>query len=168
MFKNYFLAALRAIARYRFFSFINVLGLAIGLAGCVLIALYVIDELSYDRYHENAENIYRAGLDGKIGDREMMTYTSAAPFARTMVQEFPEVISACRFYELGNKKIKYEDRIFLESDLMMADSTVFEIFSWNLLHGNKREALRKPNTIVMTTSMARKYFGDSDPIGEML
>ncbi len=168
MFKNYFLAALRAIARYRFFSFINVLGLAIGLAGCILIALYVIDELSYDRYHENAENIYRAGLDGKIGDREMMTYTSAAPFARTMVQEFPEVISACRFYELGNKKIKYEDRIFLESDLMMADSTVFEIFSWNLLHGNKREALRKPNTIVMTTSMARKYFGDSDPIGEML
>ena len=138
------------------------------MASCIFIALYVLDELSYDRYHENAEHIYRAGLDGKIGDREMMTYTSAAPFARTMVQEFPEVRSACRFYDLGNKKITYTDNTFLEENIMLADSTVFEIFSWKLLHGNAQKALSKPNTIVMTETMARKYFGNADPIGKVL
>ena len=166
MFRNYLLTTLRSISRHRVFTLINVAGLAIGMAGCIMIMLYVTDELSYDRYHENAEQIYRAGIDGKIGNREMKTYTSAAPFARTMIEEFPEVKNAVRFHAASNRLITHGDRNFIEKGLYYADSTVFEVFSWKLIRGNPKTALAHPNSIVFTQSMARKYFGEEDPMNK--
>ena len=168
MFKNYLLTTLRTITRYRIFTIINVTGLAIGMAGCILIMLYVTDELSYDHYHEKAEQIYRAGIDGKIGEMEIQTYTSAAPIARTMVEEFPEVLNAVRFDGGGNQMITYKNRSFIEDGIYYVDSTVFDIFSWNLLKGNPKTALANPNSLVLTETMARKYFGDENPMGQSL
>jgi len=166
MFRNYLLTTLRTINRHRVFTFINVTGLAIGMASCILILLYVTDELSYDRYHENAEQIYRAGIDGKIGERAMKTYSSSAPFGRTMVEEFPEVKNAVRFLSSSNKLITHGDQNFIEDGVYYADSTVFEIFSWKLIKGNPETALANPNSIVFTESMARKYFGEEDPMNK--
>ena len=166
MFRNYLLTTLRSIARHRIFTLINVAGLAIGMAGCILIMLYVTDELSYDRYHEKAEQIYRAGIDGKIGKREMKTYTSAAPLARTMIEEFPEVKNGVRLYTGSNKLITHGDRNFIEDGVYYADSTVFDIFSFELLRGNPKTALANPNSIVFTQSMAEKYFGEEDPMNK--
>lgn len=166
MFKNYLLTTLRTITRHRIFTLINVTGLAIGLAGCIMIMLYVTDELSYDKYHKKAEQIYRAGIDGKIGKRAMKTHSSAAPFGRTMVEEFPEVLNSVRFLTGSNKLITYEDRNFIEDGVYYADSTVFEVFSWELIKGNPKTALANPNSIVFTESMARKYFGEEDPMNK--
>lgn len=166
MFKNYLLTTLRTIARHRVFTLINVAGLAIGMAGCILIMLYVADELSYDRYHEKDERIYRAGIDGKIGERQMKTHTSAAPLARTMIEEFPEVQNGVRFKSIGNTMIGHGDRSFIEDDIYYADSTVFDIFSWKLLRGNPQTALARPHSIVFTQSMAEKYFGNEDPMNK--
>ncbi len=164
MFKNYILTTLRTIIKHRGFTFINITGLAIGMACCILILLFVIDELSYDKYHENADQIYRAGIDGRLGDRDFMTYTTAAPFAKTMVEEFPEVIYATRLLSGSNKLITYQDKNFIEDGVYYADSTVFDIFSWELIKGNPKTALANPGSIVFTQSMAKKYFGDEDPM----
>lgn len=164
MFKNYLLTTLRTIIKHRGFTFINVTGLAIGMACCIMILLFITDELSYDRYHKNANQIYRAGIDGRLGDRDFMTYTTAAPFARTMVDEFPEVINATRFLSGSNKLITYGDRNFIEDGVYYTDSTVFDIFSWKMIKGNPKTALAGPNSIVFTESMAKKYFGDEDPM----
>ena len=164
MFRNYLLTTLRTIIKHRGFTFINVTGLAIGMACCIMILLFITDELSYDKYHENANQIYRAGIDGRLGDRDFMTYTTAAPFARTMVEEFPEVINATRFLSGSNKLITYGDRNFIEDGVYYTDSTVFDIFSWKMIKGNPKTALAGPNSIVFTESMAKKYFGNEDPM----
>ncbi|MFC2096531.1 ABC transporter permease [Bacteroidota bacterium] len=140
------------------------MGLAIGMACCIMILLFVTDELSYDRYHENSNQIYRAGIDGRMGDRDFMTYTTAAPFARTMLEEFPEIINASRFLSGSNKLITYGDKNFIEDGVYYADSTAFDIFSWEMIKGNPKTALANPGSIVFTESMVKKYFGDEDPM----
>jgi len=164
MFKNYVLTTLRTIIKHRGFTLINVTGLAIGMACCIMILLFVSNELSFDKYHENASQIYRGGIDGRLGDRDFMTYTTAAPFARTMVEEFPEVINATRFLQGSNKLISYGESRFIEDGVYYTDSTVFDIFSWELIKGNPKTALAGPGSIVFTESMASKYFGEEDPM----
>ena len=166
MFKNYLLTTLRTIIKHRGFTFINVTGLTIGMACCIMILLFITNELSYDRYHENANQIYRGGIDGRLGDRDFMTYTTAAPFARTMVEEFPEVINATRFLKGSNKLISYGDSRFIEDGVYYTDSTVFDIFSWEMIKGNPKTALAGPGSIVFTESMALKYFGKEDPMNK--
>ncbi|MCP4724674.1 MAG: FtsX-like permease family protein [bacterium] len=163
MFKNYLKIALRNINKNKGYSFINIFGLAVGVASTIFIAIYVFDELSYDRYHENADRIYRVAFS----DFYSGIYTST-PLAGTLVNKFPEVETAARLFHGGFPVIRSVDKVFSEERFCWVDSNFFEIFSFEFIRGDSRTALNKPNTIVITESMAEKYFGDKDPIGELL
>ena len=164
MLKSYLLVALRNLRRYKAYSFINVSGLAVGMACCLLIFLFVRDELRYDRFHEHADDIYRVLL----GEEIEVTPTIVAPLFK---REFPEVIEAARLYDVGRSRpvvLGYGDKVFQENLFMYADSTVFDVFTMPFVAGDPETALRRTNTIVLTASMAEKYFGNADPMGEML
>ncbi len=167
MLKNYLKIAVRNLLKYKTYSFINIAGLAIGLACCALIMLYVRDELSYDRFHQNAERVYRVTLNAGLGGRFVKTATTPAPMAATFVQEFPEIANATRFWQNQRVLIGYEDKRFYE-EFNWTDSTVFAVLSFPLAQGDPKTALAQPNTIVISEAMAEKYFGDENPMGKAL
>ena len=165
MLKNYLTVALRSLRRQKGYAAINLLGLAVGVACCLFLLLYVRDELSYDRFHENADSIYRVNLyveelGGEIG----LTPTIVAPLFQ---REFPEVEAATRI-EAHNGVVRVGDRVFDEDAFYFADSTFFQVFTHPLLQGDMRAALTRPNTVVLTTSTARRYFGEVDPVGRTI
>jgi putative ABC transport system permease protein len=168
MLKNQIIIAFRNLWQQKGYTFINIFGLTIGIACCILILLYVSDELSYDRYHEKSVQIYRVGLHGIIGTNEFNGAISPAPMAETFVREIPEVIAATRIRSYGFPVLIYKDKVFSEELFYWADSTIFEIFTIPFLQGDPVTALTKPNTMVITESMAKKYFGDEDPMGKMI
>ncbi len=168
MLKNYLKIALRNLLRQKVYSFINISGLALGMACCLFILLYVRDELSYDRQHEHADRIYRAGLDAVVSGENIHVAVTAAPLAATLRAEYPEVETAARLYKGNRVLITHEQRKFYEERFLWADSTVFEVFSFPLWRGNEATALNGPHKIVLTKSAARKYFGDLDPLGKVL
>ena len=168
MFKNYLKVALRNIIRYKGYSFINIAGMAIGIACCILIFLYVQDELSYDRYHEKSQRTYRVTTRGVVGGNEFDMAISSAPLGATMVREFPEVMETARFRNFGFPVLRYKDKVFSEERFFWTDSTFFDLFTVVFLQGDAKTALTQPNTVVLTRSMANKYFGDENPIGKTL
>ena len=125
MLKNYFKVAFRNLLNQKIYSFINIAGLAIGLGTCLLITIFVIDELSYDRHHEKASQIYRVVLDLKLGDTEIKAPLSSTPMAQTLVRDFPEVLFATRiiggFFGPGISNIRYGEKIFKENKVLYAD-----------------------------------------------
>ena len=153
--------------KYKGYSLINIAGLAIGMAVCILIMLWVLDELSYDRYHENADRIYRLILDAEVGShlRAPVTMPPAGP---AMVEEFPEVVKAVRIGRPGRVPVKVEERQFQEDKVGYADHSIFEIFTFPFISGDPQTALKAAYSVVITESMAKKYFGDEDPIGKIL
>lgn len=168
MFKNFIKIAFRNIIRHKSYVFINVLGLSIGIACSILIVLFVLQELSYDKFNKKSERIYRVYLSGKIGTSEITGAWTAAPTAGTFIQDFPEVEDAVRMDNWGEVVVKYEDKSFIEKHFMIADSSFFNIFSIPLLQGDPATALSKPHTVVITRETAQKYFGDEDPVGKMI
>jgi len=169
MIKNYFNVAIRNILKHKFFSAINILGMTIGVTACLLIILYVTDELSFDRFHANAERIYQVGLHGKIGDQDIRTANTCPPMAAALVSEIAEVESATRVTPyFGRPAVKYEDKVLTEEKVFYADSNFFEFFSFRLKEGDIKTALKEPNTVVLTEDMKKKYFGEVDPIGKLL
>lgn len=169
MFQNYVKIALRNLAKYKGYTFINVSGLAIGLASCVFIFLFVTDELSYDRFHEQADQLYRVTLDAKLVETELAAPIAPAPMAATLVEEFPEVQAAARLFTFGGERwLRHGDRRFLEEQVVFADSTFFELFSFPLVAGDARTALTQPRTMVLTEAMAEKYFGRTDVVDESI
>ncbi len=168
MFKSFFIVAFRNILRQKAYAVINILGLAIGLACSILIVLFVSHELSYDKFHEKGDRIYRLYLDGKIGEQELKGAWTAVPIAPAFMEEFPELEAACRMERWSEIIVRYEDKIFHEDNVLFADSTFFNIFSFNLLKGDPDEVLREPNTVVISDEMAKKYFGNDEPIGKVL
>lgn len=169
MLQNYFKLALRNIRKYKFFSAINILGMSIGIAACLLILLYVVDELSYDRFHANADRIYQVGLHAKIGDQDINTANTCPPMAETLVKEVPGVEQATRIARFwGAPTIKYEDKVFTEDRIFHADSNFFDFFSFKLVEGDPNTALQEPNTLVLTESIAKKYFGNDPALGKLV
>ena len=170
MFRNFLKVALRNIIRHKVFSAINLLGLAIGLACSILIALFVIDELSYDRFHKHSDDIYRIAMDGEFQGREMDGVTTGAAVGETMVNEIPRVINSVRLFNNFGEgmTVKIGDRTFFEKDFLYTDSTFFEIFSFKLIKGNPESILNRPNTILLTESTASKYFGDEPAMGKTI
>ena len=169
MLKNYFKLAFRNILKYKFFSAINILGMSIGIAACLLILLYVTDELSYDRFHANADRIYQVGLHAKIGDQDINTGNTCPPMAETLVKEVPGVEEATRIASFwGAPTLKYEEKVFTEDKIFHADSNFFNFFSYKLIEGDPNTALEEPNTLVLTESIAKKYFGNAPALGKLL
>jgi putative ABC transport system permease protein len=168
MLKNYIKIALRNFLKHKGFSFINIFGLAIGVACCVLIVLYVLDEVSYDRYHEKADKIYRVGIRGFVNNNLFHGVVTPTPMAQTLVDEFPEVTAATRLRNFGFPVFRYEDKVFSEEKVFWVDQAFFDVFTVPFIKGDPKTALAQPNTIVLSRSMALKYFGDEDPIGKNL
>ncbi len=168
MFRNFIKIALRNIIKHKSYVLINVLGLSIGIACSILIVLFVLQELSYDKFNKKFRRIYRVYLSGKIGPSEIEGAWTAPPTAAAFVQEFPEVEDAVRMDNWGEVVVKYEDKSFIEKHFMLADSSFFNIFSIPLLQGDPSTALAKPYTVVITRETAQKYFGNEDPVGKMI
>ena len=158
MIKNYLTVTLRNIRKHSFYSAINIFGLASGVAACIFVILYITDELSYDRFHKDAETIYRIGLYGKIAGQEIHTASSCPPLASTMVADIPGVEAATRINRRNNIVFKNGDLSFTENKILYADSNFFQFFSFKLLEGDPARALKEPNSIVLTPDLASKYF----------
>ena len=167
MFTNYMKVAFRSIRKYKGYSFINIAGLAIGMTICVLIMLWVLDELSYDRFHDNADRIYRLCMDADLGTPLRVPVTPT-PVGPALVEEFPEVINAVRIGRPGRVPVTIDERQFQEDDVGYADNSFFEIFSFPFISGDPKSALETANTVVITEEMADKYFGNDDPLGKIL
>lgn len=169
MIRNYLKITFRNLANQKFYTALNIVGLSIGIASCVLILLYVYNELSYDTFNEKGDRIYRVGLNGKIADQEIFTTNTCPPLAFTAVLEFPEVENATRIFPYwGQQIIRYGETAIVEEKVYFADSTFFDIFSYKFLEGNPATALTEPNTVVLPEDMARKYFGDEPAMGKTL
>ena len=169
MLQNYFKLALRNIRKYKFFSAVNILGMSIGIAACLLILLYVVDELSFDRFHAQADRIYQVGLHAKIGDQDISVANTCPPMAETLVREVPGVKEATRISNFwGAPTLKFEDVTFTEEKIFHADSNFFRFFSFELLEGDPMTALQEPNTVVLTKSIATKYFGKGSALGKLM
>ncbi|HEY9049687.1 MAG TPA: ABC transporter permease [Ohtaekwangia sp.] len=170
MLKNYLLTTFRNIARRKGFSFLNVLGLSIGLAASLLIFQYVKDELSYDAFHEKGKDIYRVQYDA-YRDKSLM-FQSATAFNKvgpSLKAEYPEVENYCRLYlRYGGGVIRYNDISIKEDNIFNADQSFFEMFSYPLVAGDRATALKEPNTAVVEEATARKYFGNENPIGKRI
>jgi len=167
MFKNYLIVALRNLKKYKAYSLINITGLAIGMAACIMIQLYVRDELSYDRYNENIDRMYRVERTGNINGQEFQTSFLAHPYGPALKNDFPEVEQAVR---LWNPDLMIRDNMqhYREEKILFMDANVFDVFSFHLSEGDPGTALTEPNTIVLTEEMAGKYFINPNPIGESL
>lgn len=170
MLKNYFRIAVRNLARYKFTSFINLFGLTVGITCCLLILTYILHETSYDRYNHNADRTWRVtrSFNNREGIVSLHLGSVAPPFGPLLHNDFPDIQKMTRLYEVGNVPMRYEDKIFNESNLFFADTSFFDIFDVTLLSGNPRTALADPNAILLTPEVARRYFGDADPMGKII
>ena len=169
MFINYLKIAVRNLSRNKFYTLINILGLSIGIVCTLLIILYVRYEFSYDKYHEKYERIYRLDSDFFIGGKKDQFAVTALPLGPTLKTEYPEIEEFCRFLKMDDQTLlKYGDKEFFETNLYLADSTVFRIFTHPFIYGDPKKAFSEPNVIIMTESLARKYFGDVNPINEIV
>jgi putative ABC transport system permease protein len=167
MFKNYFITSMRSLMRSKGFSAINIIGLAVGFATFSLISFYVYNELTFDQYHQKADRIFRIVENLRTENEELFQSTSSPPMGPHFLKDFPEVESYVRFQQWSLLAQRNEISSY-ERDSYIADSTVFDIFSFNLVKGDKKTALREPFSIVLTASMAKKYFGNEDPIGQTI
>jgi putative ABC transport system permease protein len=160
MFKSYFTIGWRNLLKSKTHSFINIGGLAVGIASCLLIGLYIIDELSYDRYHTNADKIQRI----VAGDWAKMP----PAIAPALVTTYPHLVEqTVRFWPVFSPaKMRHKEVVFVETGVVFADASVFAVFTWPFIAGNPAKALTEKNSIVLTKSMATKYFGTKDPMGE--
>ncbi len=168
MFKNYLKIALRSIWRNKVFSSINILGLAIGLATCMLIMLYVQNELSYDRYNTKADQIVRVVFKGQVQGQKMKEANVMPPVAKTLQNDYAEVEQATRLMTAGTPAIVYGDHAFTDEPLAFVDSNFLDVFTLPLVQGNKKTVLQQPNSIVITTDAAHKFFGNENAIGKTL
>lgn len=169
MLRNYFKIAFRNILKHKFFAAINMLGMTIGITACLLIILYVTDELSYDRFHEKGKSIYRVGLYAKIAGQDIRTANTCPPMAQALVAEIPDVAEATRIDFYADKTIiRNNDKVFTEEMVLYADSNFFTFFSFSLLEGDPLTVLTEPNAIVLTEQLAVKYFGTEQPVGKLL
>jgi len=168
MFKNYFKTAWRNIRKNKLFSFINILGLSIGIATCFIIMLYVQDELSYDKFNKNADNIARVVFHANVNGGKIDESVVMPPLAATMKKDFPEVQDATRINDVGTPKIIYNNAVFKDDRFALVDPNVFSIFTLPMIEGDPKTALARPDGLVITQEAAEKYFGKADPMGKII
>jgi putative ABC transport system permease protein len=170
MIRNYLKIAIRNLLRHRFISFINLFGLTVGLTCCLLITVYILNELSYDKYNNNAKNIYRVtrSFNNSEGVVSLNLATISPPFGYYFPTDFPEIKKMTRLLDNGATPLKYKDKIFNEKDIFFADENLFDVFTVNVLRGNPKTALSDPFTVMLTEESAKKYFGDEDPMDKSI
>ncbi len=168
MFRNYILTAWRNIMRNKLYAVLNIFCLSVGITGAILIALLINQELSYDRYHENFHNIYMITGEYNVGGSSETLAITALPLGPALKEEFTSIKNYVRFRHIDNIDVETETSEFLEKGFFMADSTVFSVFTFKFIEGDPKTALSKPKTVVLTRSAAKKFFGDSIPIGKTL
>lgn len=169
MLKNYFKIAWRNLRKHKTYSLINIAGLAIGLCCFLLIALYVFSELSYDKYNDKADRIYRVNSDITIGSSDLVLATTSDMMGELLMKDYPEVENYTRIYNSnGPKLIKKGNEFINESKVAHVDSTFFKVFTLPAIEGNTDNALAEPNSVVITRSVAEKYFGTTNVIGKEL
>lgn len=167
MLKNYFKIAFRSLMRNKVFSSINIIGLALGLSCCLLLAQYLQYELSYDKFHSKNDRIARVIMEYKIGDEGAKgNFTSTRVFPE-FKRQFPEVSDGVRMSS-STRLVKYGDKVFEEKDFLYADSTLFDVFDFKLLSGDKNQVLKAPKMLVISKHIAEKYFGKENPVGKSL
>lgn len=168
MLKNFYLTAVRNMLKHKSYFLINICGLAIGIASFIFIALYIINELSYDKFHSQSENIHRVHVKGQMMGQTMDMAVTATPMAQALISEYPEVSKVTRVKESGAWFIGRDNKKFNEDGVLFADSSFFDVFDFKFISGNKSTALIHPRSVVLTASYAKKYFGDEDPLGQKL
>ncbi len=168
MLKNLFKTAIRHILKHFGYSILNILGLTLGISSALFLIIYVSDEVSYDRFHKKADRIYRVSSKITEPDDQFTWIVAQIPFGPQVVQDYPEVQSFVRFINMPRALYKYEDKEFNEENFYYVDSTLFEIFTYEVIKGDVKSALLEPNKIILTERIANKYFGNTDPIGKTL
>ena len=166
MFNNLIKHSLRSFKRQRAYIIINVLGLSIGIACSLLIALFVINEASYDKFNTKKDRIVRLILNGKIGGQEITAAYTSAAMGPTMAKEFPEVEDALRMTGRGPTVIEYNNQTFTEDQMIEADSSFFNFFSIPVIKGDAKNLLNAPQRVVLSESTAKKIFGNENPIDQ--
>ncbi len=172
MFKNYLKIASRNLFKYKTYTLINILGLSVGIACTILILLFVKDELSYDKFYKNHDRIYRVTREWLNNDGESSLHLArvAPPIAMLLKNDYPDLIEEIARVRAGfNTLIKLDDgRSFVEQELFWAEENFFRIFDYEFIYGNPESALKEPNSIVLTKSIAEKYFGDENPVDKVI
>jgi len=168
MFKNYFLIAVRSISRQKFYSILNVLGLAVGITCSLLIVLYIQTELSYDKFYDNADKIYRLNNENNMGGKIDKYCNAPRPISPTMKELYPEILATTRVCGVNGlythkANLYYEERAIVTDQIFAVDSTFFDIFSNEFIEGNAEEAFSQQNAIIISESLAKRIFGDEDP-----
>ncbi len=165
---NYLKTAFRLLVRQKSYSFINIGGLAIGMSVCILILSYVFFELSYDKFHENPDQIYRVGVDATVGGNTMNLAVTSGRMSEALREDFPEVLENTRFSQSGTQDVIIGDHKFIQDDFLYVDSSFLNVFSFEMVQGLREEALLHTRSVVLTEKTANKFFGERDPMGEMI
>lgn len=168
MIRNYIKTAFRNLLKNKGFTAINVLGLALGLATCLLIVFYVFDELSYDRYNVNLDRIYRINNEIKFGGNENVYSESPAPTAAALKGDFPEIEQVTRFRQRGGNQVKKGSQNLQEDNMVYADAAIFSVFTLPMIEGNPASALKETHSVVITERVAMKYFNSTNAVGKVL
>jgi len=168
MFKNLVKTAVRHIMKHPGYSFLNIVGLTLGITSALFLLIYVSDEVSYDRYHEKADRIYRVSSKITEPDDQFTWVVAQIPFGPKVIEDYPEVEAYVRFINMPRALYRHEDREFIEENFFYADSALFDIFTYKVLRGDARSALLAPNKIALTETVAARYFGEDDPVGKTL
>jgi len=169
MLNNYFKTTIRHLLKNKIYFFINMLGLAIGIACFVLISLYVYNELNYDRHHKKADRTYRQILKGNMGGSYLEAAVTGGPMGPILYKELPEVVEFTQIQEVRRSVLlTYLDRYFFEENIIYADSSFFRIFDFDFVQGDPETALIQPFSLVLSQKIARKFFGDENPVGKTI
>ncbi len=171
MIKSYLLIAIRNMQRYKFISFINLFGLTVGITCCLLISLYIVNELSYDQYNKNADNIYRVERtfrNAETGALSLELGAVAPPIGPLLQNDFKDIKAITSVLPTGITAVRYKDKIFNEPNVYFVDDNFFKVFDVTVTRGNSNTALHEPYSVMLTEDMAKKYFGNEDPIDKMV
>jgi putative ABC transport system permease protein len=168
MFKSYLKISFRNLVRQKGYSFINISGLAIGMACCLLLLAYIFSELSYDKYHEKSDRVYRLCSDFKIAGNNLNIPKSSAKIVDVLKQNYPEIEDVVLLNKMDQTSVKFEDKQFFENKIFFASNSIFNVFSYPMINGDPSTALETAYSVVITEDMVQKYFGTKDPIGQIL
>jgi putative ABC transport system permease protein len=168
MIGNFLKIFTRTLSRQKVFSFINITGLAIGITCFIILTLFVLDEFGYDKQNAKADQIYRVILYQRFKGEESTHAKTSAPLGSVLKKDLPEVLNYARLGYFGQHNLRYNDKVFREGDIYTADSTYFDLFTLHFIYGDQKKSLRHPNTIVISETASKKYFGNKNPVGKAL